>query len=119
MIFHIVGRGEWDRAASEGRYQPASLKSEGFIHCSTLAQLVETGNRFYRGRSDLLVLCIDERRIGFPLRHEASALGAGEGNGERFPHIYGPLDLAAVNQVIDFPCERDGSFAMPAALHEA
>ena len=119
MIFHIVGRGKWDRAASEGRYQPCSLKREGFIHCSTLLQLLETGNRFCRGRTDLLVLCIDEQRLEFPLRHEASALGAGEGDGERFPHIYGSLDLKAVSKVIDFPCRRDGSFAMPAALRES
>jgi uncharacterized protein (DUF952 family) len=115
VIFHIVGRGEWDQAVSKGRYEPASVKIEGFMHCSTLAQLIETGNRLYRGRSDLVVLCIDEERIEFPVRREAPA----QGSAQRFPHVYGPLGLEAITKVVDFPCEGDGSFRMPAALNEA
>jgi hypothetical protein len=33
-----------------------------------------------------------------------------------FPHIYGPLNLDAVTEVMDFPCGPDGRFVLPAAL---
>lgn len=35
LIYHIVERSEWDRAKVGSVYRPASLTSEGFIHCST------------------------------------------------------------------------------------
>jgi uncharacterized protein (DUF952 family) len=72
MITHIVKRGEWEEAVRRRSYAPESLRVEGFIHCSTLAQVIETANRFYRGQRDLIVLCIEESRLGAELRYEAA-----------------------------------------------
>ena len=74
MIIHIVKRSEWADAVARGTYAPASLRAEGFIHCSTVAQLVDTANRFYRGNHGLVVLCIDESRLKAELKYEAAGV---------------------------------------------
>jgi uncharacterized protein (DUF952 family) len=119
MILHIVKRGEWELAVGRGSYAAASLRGEGFIHCSTRAQLVGTANRLYRGEGDLVVLCIDEARVKVELKYEAPSGAHGETAGERFPHLYGELNLDAVVRVVELPCAADGSFQMPAELLSA
>lgn len=116
MILHLVKRGEWQAAAARGAYAPASLSAEGFIHCSTAAQLLDTANIFYRGQSDLVVVCIDEQRLAAALKYEAPAAAHDARAAARFPHLYGPLNLDAVTATVDFPCAADGTFRMPPAL---
>ncbi len=110
MVVHIVKRDEWDLALGGGTYAPDSLRAEGFIHCSTPAQLLDTANRFYRGQNDLVVLSIEESRLKAVLKYEASAMEHGESAGASFPHLYGELNLDAVVKVVALPCEADGTF---------
>jgi uncharacterized protein (DUF952 family) len=118
MIVHIVKRVEWELAVARGTYAPGSLPAEGFIHCSTPAQLIDTANRFYRGQSDLVVLCIEESRLKAALKYEAPVMQHGESAGELFPHLYGELNLDAVMRVVALPCGADGSFQSPYRLQE-
>ena len=103
-------------AVARGTYAPASLRVEGFIHCSTLAQLIDTANRFYRGERDLVVLCIEESRLHVELRYEAPTMVHGESSGALFPHLYGELNVDAVVRIVELPCEADGSFQLPDGL---
>jgi uncharacterized protein (DUF952 family) len=32
---------------------------------------------------------------------------------EKFPHVYGPIPVHAVFDVVPFPCDEDGSFSLP------
>jgi uncharacterized protein (DUF952 family) len=116
MIFHIVKRTEWAIAVERRSYAAGSLLSEGFIHCSTLAQVIDTANRFYRGQDGLVVLCIDESRLRSDLKYEAPAMMRGETVGSLFPHLYGELNVDAVVRVVELPCESDGSFQLPDGL---
>ena len=118
MIVHIVKRIEWMHAVGRGTYAADSLRSEGFIHCSTLTQVIDTANRFYRGQRDLVVLCIEESRLTAELKYEAPAMPRDEAAGELFPHLYGELNLGAVVRVVELPCEADGSFRLPDGLQE-
>lgn len=118
MIAHIVKRSEWDKALALGTYAPASFRSEGFIHCSTLAQVIGTANRFYRGQRDLIVLCIEESRLTAELKYEAPAIPHDEVAGDLFPHLYGELNVEAVARVVELPCEADGSFVLRDVLRE-
>jgi uncharacterized protein (DUF952 family) len=118
MIVHIVQRGEWKRAAGRGTYAPYSLQAEGFIHCSTPAQLIDTANRFYRGQNGLVVLCIEESRLKAELKYEAPAMQHGESAGKLFPHLYGELNVDAVVRVVALPCDADGSFRLLDELQE-
>ncbi len=121
MILHILTRSEWDRAVRLGAHAPKSIASEGFVHCSTLEQAVPTANAIFRGQRDLVLLCINERRLEATLRFEPGVHNtAGDA---LFPHVYGPINLDAVTQVVPFPCGTDGLFSLPpfqsAETHQA
>ena len=95
-IFHITTREQWNHASLAGKYQADSLLTEGFIHCSTGAQLAASGRRHFAGEIGLVVLEIDPAELRWELRWEESP------QGETFPHLYGPLDLDAVISVQTF-----------------
>jgi uncharacterized protein (DUF952 family) len=107
-IYHITSLSAWQQAQAAGQYTADSLASQGFIHCSTREQVLATAGRFYAGQDGLVLLCIDAQRIAVPLRYENL-----EGGEALFPHIYGPLELAAVEAVLPFPPNPDGSFSFP------
>jgi len=90
MLFHIVSKTVWQAALVAGLYQPASLKTEGFIHLSTASQVPGVIARYYRNVPDLLLLHIEAQRLKAPLKYEVAT------GGESFPHLYGPLNLDAV-----------------------
>ncbi len=108
-IYHISSLAEWQQAQEAGVYRADSLASQGFIHCSTREQIPGVGARFYTGRQGLLLLRIDPARLAAPLVYENL-----EGGQELFPHIYGPLELEAVEAVLPFPPRADGKFDFPA-----
>jgi uncharacterized protein (DUF952 family) len=107
MILHITSRAEWEQAKNLGTYRSDSVASEGFIHCSTAAQVIGSANRFFKGRADLVVLSIDSDRVKSEIRYE----GADANN--LFPHIYGELNIDAVLQVTDLEAGKDGVFILP------
>ncbi len=109
MIYHIISKSDWEAAAEGEFYRGDTLDTEGFIHCSTAAQVVDTANFLFRGRENLL-LEIDEARLSAEVRYEDG------GDGRLFPHIYGPLETAAVVRVIEFPPGPDGHFSLPEGL---
>jgi uncharacterized protein (DUF952 family) len=115
VILHIAHRRDWEAALSRGHYSAASLETEGFIHCSTPEQVVETANRFFPGQQDLVLLTIDESKLEAELRYEpASGGSADDARGELFPHLCGRLNLSAVVRVVAFAPGADGRFTLPA-----
>jgi uncharacterized protein (DUF952 family) len=115
-IFHITERSSWAVAQAAGEYVAESLGTQGFIHGSTVGQVVETANLFYRGQDGLVLLCIDPSAVASVIKHEAATSGGHRADAGLFPHIYGPLNLDAVTRVVDFPCRIDGGFDLPAGL---
>jgi uncharacterized protein (DUF952 family) len=92
-VLHIASPVDWDAARAAGAIRPASLESEGFVHCSTRAQLPATLARHFRGAGDLVLLVLDSAVLGDALRWD-------EGHpGEVFPHVYAPIPLDAVTAV--------------------
>ena len=91
----------------QGDYRAESLDTEGFIHCSTPDQVASTANLFFRGQQDLVLLVIDADKVTAPIRFEDA------GNGQFFPHAYGPINLDAVVDVREFASEADGTFSSP------
>jgi uncharacterized protein (DUF952 family) len=111
MIFHIVPQAIWSDAQSQAAYQPASLGTEGFIHCSTREQLLGSATSHFHGQSHLVVLCIDEQRVAADIRYENLTGGA-----LLFPHIYGPLNADAMVDVLELPQTAAGAFYLPPQL---
>lgn len=117
MIFHITTRSAWQEAHAQGEYTAPSLSVEGFIHCSTLSQILPVAENFYRGQKGLALLVIDPALLSAALHWEAPTeriLPTGIVEGEKFPHIYGPINLNAVVKVVDFEENESGEFTLPA-----
>lgn len=55
-IFHITTEREWEQALRRGRYEPESLVSEGFIHCSNGDQVIRVATGIFRGIHGLVLL---------------------------------------------------------------
>jgi uncharacterized protein (DUF952 family) len=113
LIYHITTDSAWDRAKLIGYYADPSLESEGFIHASNSEQLVDTANRYFRGQTGLVVLEIATEKVKPEVRFDPVHT---YGEPQEFPHIYGPLNLDAVVNVISFQPGEDGEFSMPDEL---
>lgn len=111
-LLHLAERDRW--AAASGSYLPAEWDCDGFIHLSSLHQLLTPANRFYRGRDDLVALVLDAHLLGSAVVWEA-----GTGTVERFPHLYAALTPEAVLGEIPIAPGPDGGFLLPAALVRA
>ena len=118
MILHITSRAEWQAAQARGNYRAPSLETDGFIHMSTSKQVIRVANAFYRGQTGLVLLVVDETRVSSQVKWEASAGAPASGisQDDKFPHVYGPLNLNAVIDVLDFNPDADENFKLPASL---
>ncbi len=116
-IFHITTRQDWESAVKKGAYLNSSLDTEGFVHCSQLSQIVNIANLFYQGQSGLILLVIDPVRLKPELKLEKPA-GMEDDFKDLFPHIYGPVNIDAVEKTVDFPCDENGSFSLPPELRD-
>ena len=100
MIYHVTDAVRWARSQAAGVHTCSTgdleLADEGYIHCSTAEQWPGVVERYYAGVPDLLLLHVDERLLSSPVVVEQL-----DGAPEPFPHVYGPIDLAAVVQVDD------------------
>ena len=111
-IYHLAAAHEWEAAQQAGDYRRStadrSLEEEGFIHCSTAAQLRGTADAFYRGRADVVLLTIDPERLSSPVLVEVPP-----DRPDGFPHIYGPIDLEAVVAVTPLALSPEGTLELP------
>jgi uncharacterized protein (DUF952 family) len=100
-ILHLALRSDWEAARTAGTAYAVStlgrtLAEEGFVHASRGDQWQGVRDRFYADVSEpLVLLVVDTDLLTSPVVEEVP-----EGGEESFPHVYGPIDLAAVVQVV-------------------
>ncbi|GAB4408203.1 MAG: DUF952 domain-containing protein [Bacteroidia bacterium] len=104
LVYHLLKPQDWELALQKGVYAPASLHTEGFIHCSTQAQVPLSAARFFEGEETLVVLGISEKVLGKTLRWEPAA------SGELFPHVYGKLPIEWVADTYMLLRNKDGAW---------
>ena len=97
IIYHLAEQADWDQALRDGSYTRStrgrSLAEEGFVHASSEQQWPVVRSRFYADVTEPLVLLhIDETRLSSRVVHEVGD----PATGETFPHVYGPIEVAAV-----------------------
>ena len=109
MIFHIATAAEWKKSFEIGEYSFDALKTEGFIHCSERHQVLAVAKRIFKGRTDLVLLKIENSQVVPKIVFENT-----EGGTEKFPHIYGPLNVDAIVEVFLFHPVHSGEFELPA-----
>ena len=110
IILHITSRRQWRQSKIAREYRDDTLDSDGFIHCSTLEQIIKVANALFHGRRDLVLLCIESDRVKAEIKYE------GVKGGELYPHIYGPLNIDAVINVLDLKPDKNGMFQLPREL---
>ena len=119
MILHLLSRESWAEAQANGQLVAPSVATEGFAHCSTEHQMVGVANKYYRGVNNMVLLSIDPAKLMSQVKFEPPAHIDGSPalpHEPLFPHIYGPINLDAVSEVIEFPCDDHGTFTTPAQL---
>ena len=95
VIYHLTTLQEWEDAQDKGSYEPPSYQKEGFIHCSTVEQLDGVMKRSFKQHENLIKLVIDASRLTSAMRYDKD-----EELQQDFPHIYGPLNLEAVTEIV-------------------
>ncbi|WP_151082846.1 DUF952 domain-containing protein [Nocardioides cynanchi] len=93
-IYHVATLADWQRAKASGSYTTstygASLADVGFIHAARREQVTRVVDTFYAEVDEpILLLEIETDLLDVPWRED-------DVDGERFPHIYGPLSPRAV-----------------------
>jgi uncharacterized protein (DUF952 family) len=108
LIYKICPETLWREAETAGVFEGAGVDlADGFIHFSTGGQLRETAAKHFAGQRDLLLIAVDDARLGEALRYEPSRGGA------LFPHLYGPLDPKAARWIAPLASDDDGLHLIP------
>jgi hypothetical protein len=109
LILHLTPAWHYDSLPPGAPYRSVDFEREGFIHCTQGADtLLRVANRFYRDASgDFVALVVDDGRLSAPIKWEPGALG---GESLLFPHIYGPIDRAAIVGVVPVRRDFNGEF---------
>ncbi len=107
-VYKICPVSLWREAEHSGVFRGSEDdRRDGFIHFSTAAQVVETAAKHFSGQTDLLLLRINTANLGGQMKWEPSRGGA------LFPHLYGELDLTAVDRVDALPLAPDNRHVFP------
>jgi len=98
LLYKIMTKQEWAAAQVQGTYEGSEVDmKDGFIHLSAAHQVRATAQKHFAEMADLLLVSVLEKNLVKNLRWEVSR------GGDLFPHIYGPLQLSAISEVIPLP----------------
>jgi uncharacterized protein (DUF952 family) len=113
-IFHLQTGGvpASPPAAGDPPLAADQFQRHGFVHCCFREQLTEIASWWFDPGDHLVALELDAARLSAPLRLEPSPT-------RWYPHLYGPIDAAAVVGVHAVPAAAGGRRAeLPAALRD-
>jgi uncharacterized protein (DUF952 family) len=103
VILHLLPAWLSETMGAEDDYLPATYAADGFIHCSpTDDVMLAVANAYYAGGDeDLVVWDVDESLLTAQVRWEPPEPAPPQGvpAGQRFPHVYGPIERRAVVRV--------------------
>jgi uncharacterized protein (DUF952 family) len=89
--YKILTAPQWAQFQSDGVFNGAPVDvADGYIHLSAADQLQGTLDTHFAGQAELVIAEVDLAVLGDAVRWEVSRGGA------LFPHVYGPLPMAAV-----------------------
>ena len=107
-IYHITTKAAWNEAKAIGFYHDSSLDKDGFIHCSYPQQIARVANHHFKGHDNLLILGINRNQTNCEVVDEDLY-----NLNERFSHVYGPVPVNAVFDVVSLICDDEGCFSLP------
>ena len=105
-LWHLAEAPDWVAAGRTGAYDrsPRGLRlaEVGFVHCSYPDQLAGVAAAFYADAADLVLLRIDPASVPAEIRVE-----------DGFPHVYGPIPVAAVTAAEPLTRDAAGRLLLP------
>lgn len=110
-VYKLFRQLEWQEAARAGVFTGSpDDRRDGFIHLSALSQVWGTFEKYFAGEREPVLAGFDPDSLGAALKWESSR------NGERFPHLYGVLDISRALSVNRICRDHDGAPAFPAEI---
>ena len=107
VVYKIASTQDWAEIQAVGGYDGSEIDlRDGYIHLSAADQLAVTAAKHYAGQSDLMLVEVDLDALGETLIWEPSRGGA------LFPHIYGPLPVAATRSARALSVSADGEMTL-------
>lgn len=108
MIYKICPQELWDEAVAADVFKGAPIDLlDGYIHFSSASQVAETAAKHFAGQNDLLLVAIDEKKLGDDLKWEESR------GGDLFPHLYNTFSPAQADSVSAITLEDNGVHSIP------
>tara|TARA_Y100000590_G_scaffold252795_1_gene283938 strand:- start:215 stop:562 length:348 start_codon:yes stop_codon:yes gene_type:complete len=107
FIYKICTINEWHQAKKKGQFNGTKKDTEdGFIHFSNKEQLNGTLNKFFFQKNNLILLKVNATNLE-KLVYEKSS------DGEKFPHLYEPLDISNVIAEHKVELNKNGCHKVP------
>jgi uncharacterized protein (DUF952 family) len=105
FIYLLMAPADFDTARAAGTWDPPSRAKEGFIHASPADQLTRVANKHYGRLDEVLVATLVPEKVRAEIVWEPASNGL-------YPHVYGPLNMDAVDRTARFRKGPDGRFAI-------
>jgi hypothetical protein len=113
MIWHLIPLSRW-RSAPDSVYVPGT-QQVGFVHASPdePTTLAVANGLYGQAEEPMLALLVDESRLSAPVRYEPGdpVPPPGVPPDTFFPHVYGPVEMAAVTAVRYLRRDPSGRYA--------
>ncbi|RCS54004.1 DUF952 domain-containing protein [Bremerella cremea] len=103
FIYVLMSPEVLKKSAVQGVYAPKSLDTEDFIHASPIGQITRLANKYYCDNDTIHVAVVRKSRVTAPIKWEPATGGL-------YPHIYGKLNMDAVEQTFTFFKNEEGKY---------
>jgi uncharacterized protein (DUF952 family) len=108
-LYHIAKVSDWEQAQQNGSYAIGSLQrsfeEDGFIHLAYGRQVNIIADMIYKETPDLVLLKINPDRLTAEVKDEVADVPR-----DTFPHLYGSLNIDAVESVDPYDISSNGCF---------
>jgi uncharacterized protein (DUF952 family) len=104
VLLHLTPAAQWEATPAASDFVSESFDDEGFIHGTHgEAALLAVGNRYYRDDPrPYVLLVVDPARLSSPVKYEDQT--------GLYPHVFGPIDRAAIMRLRSIERQADGTF---------
>lgn len=110
-ILHALPAQRWREVQAAGQLEPAP--GQEFVHCSPVEYFHRVDPQHFAGCEHVL-LAIDPARVSAPIRWENGA--PAEESPRYYPHVYGPVPVQAVTDVLELRFDGAGHWQKDARL---
>ena len=107
FIYKICTKSELREAKNKKKFEGSKKDlNDGFIHFSGEEHVEGTLKKYYSSQKDLILLKVETLKLDHLIWEQAS-------DGNMFPHLYSPLDIANIVEEFEISLKDDGSYALP------